>query len=170
MNMHELIDATNYEWREIENGYEWVEFGSPLGVQVVRHNESQWLIKNAETSNETLSGLLLSEEQLLHYGAIAIDYVQFIEYTVRLDYSFFDLADALLAMGADYGFMGSDLELGVSLPYGAWLEIESGIYRLWNSDGLTFFATTPAGCARAWQKMEAIRPQVEWATKQRGTN
>jgi hypothetical protein len=156
-----LVDWTNYDWEERAPGFAWVEHGSEIGVRVVEQFNGQvWIV------NEEGKGWMLTFEELKRYGAIAIDFAQFAEYVESREH-FIVLADALLAMGADYGLCGSDMGLGVSLPYGAWLDYEGDTFRLWNSEGFEYFATTPEGCARAWQKLEAVRPQIEWANAKR---
>ena len=157
-----LVDWTNYDWEARDFGLAWVEHGSEVGVRVLEQFNGQvWIV------NEEGKGFMLTLEELKRYGAIAIDFAQFAEYVESREH-FIVLADALLAMGADYGLSGSAMGLGVSLPYGAWLDYEEDAFRLWNSEGMEYFATTPEGCARAWQKLEALRPQLEWASRKQG--
>jgi hypothetical protein len=161
--LEQLIDATNYEWAVTETGYAWIEGDHELGVEIETLPGGRVWVKNTEHD----AGIELTESELLHYGEIAIDYVQFIDYARGEDYSFRDVADALVAMGCDYGFTGSSLGLGISLPYGAWLDIESGGYRLWDESGFEIHAATPAGCGKAYAKLTTYRQQREWAAQQR---
>lgn len=159
----ELIDATNYEWAVTRTGFTWIEGDTELGVEIETLPGGRVWVKNTEHD----AGIELTESELLHYGAIAVDYVQFIDYARGEDYSFRDVADAIVAMGCDYGLTGSSLGLGISLAYGKWLEIENGRYRVWDEYGFELYAATPEGCAKAYAKMETYRQQREWADQQR---
>lgn len=159
ISLEQLIDATNYEWEETETGFAWVEDGNPLHVEIMNLEGGVVSVVNTECG----SGIAIPETSLLTYGALAVDYVQFIEYANREDYTFTDVADAIMAMGCDYGFSGSDCGLGISLEYGAWLEIANGRYMIYDDYGFTYHAATPEGCKRAWAKRESNRQQIAWA-------
>lgn len=157
------MDATNYDWAITRNGYSWIEGDFELGVEIETLPGGRVRVTNTEHQ----AGIELTEAELLHYGAIAVDYVQFIDYARGEDYSFRDVADAIVAMGCDYGLTGSSQGLGISLAYGAWLEIANGRYRLFDEHGFELHAATPEGCAKAYAKLESYRQQREWASQQR---
>lgn len=168
----ELTDATNYEFKHQDhNGgdkFVWIEgMEYELGVEVrIEKGGATAQVINTEFD----AGIELPIADLLRYGRIAIDYVQFIEYGREENYSFRDLADALLAMGCGYGFTGSDLGLGIALDYGFWLEITGNGYRIFGENGLDYYAATPAGCATAWKRAMQENAVIDWATARRKEN
>ena len=170
MNLwNELTDATNYEFKHLDyNGgdrYVWIEGMSiELGVEVrIEKGGTTAQVINTELE----AGIELPIADLLRYGRIAIDYVQFYEYA-RGRYSHFrQVADALLAMGCGYGFTGSSDGLGIALDYGFWLELNESGYRIMGENGVDYYAATPAGCAKAYARAMADMRVYDWATAQR---
>lgn len=170
MNLwNELTDATNYEFKHRDylgrDAYAWIEgMGTDLGVEI-RINAGGDIAQVVNTDIEC--GIELPIPDLLRYGRIAIDYVQFYEYA-RGRYSHFrQVADALLAMGCGYGFTGSSDGLGIALDYGFWLELNESGYRIMGENGMDYHAATPAGCAKAYARAMADMRVYDWATAQR---
>lgn len=163
LTIEQLTDATNYDFTATGSGFEWVENGHSLGVTVSQLPGGDVVIMNGEYD----AGVVVPEDRFLAVAKIAVDYVQFIEYARHGEYTFMELASALEAMGCDYGFIGSGGDLGISLEYGAWLEITDGRYLIWDADGFEYYAATPEGCARAWQRCLNTMKQVAWANQQR---
>lgn len=167
-----LTDATNYEFRAGGDSeydtYTWIEgMDCELGVEVrIKPGGSTVQVINTELE----AGIELPVADLLRYGRIAIDYVQFYEYAREADYSFRDVGDALLAMGCGYGFTGSDMGLGIALDYGFWIDIALGNYRIWGENGMDYYAATPAGCATAWQRAMRENDVIAWAAARRKVN
>lgn len=164
-----VTDATNYEFRAGGDSeydtYTWVEgMHTDLGVmfKVPIAGDTLQVI-----NTETNASITLSKSEAIKYARIAVDYVQFVEYASQEDYSFTDLADALLAMGCGYGFTGSDMGLGIALDYGFWLDIAPNHFRIWGENGMDYYAATPAGCGAAWQRAMQEKAVIAWATENR---
>jgi hypothetical protein len=173
MNLwNELTDATNYEFKHLDydggDRYAWIEgMDCELGVEVrIEPGGTTAQVINTELE----AGIELPIADLIRYGRIAIDYVQFYEYARGMDFSFRDVADALAAMGCGYGFSGSQLGLSIDVDYGFWLDIEAGRYRLWSEYGFEYHAATPAGCAKAYARAMSDMQVMNWATNKRKEN
>jgi hypothetical protein len=173
MNLwEELTDATNYEFAHVDylgrDAYRWIEgMGVDLGVEIRVDRGGQSVVV---INTDIEAGISLSVTDLLRYGRIAIDYVQFYEYA-RGAYSHFQvIADALLAMGCGYGFTGSSDGLGIALDYGYWLVLTESGYQIMGEDGVDYYAATPAGCAKAYARAMQDRAVYAWAKQKREVN
>lgn len=156
LTIGQLIDATNYDWRELsENQYAWFEGEHDLGVRVMPrkgpNNKHLVMVKNHLQDWEIELGKDWEDWILM-----AMEYCQFDpheDWQRGTPEHFWAMAKAIKMFGEHQSFGGTADGIYAHVgPRSVFMEYANGRYDLYDS-GCHAYAGTPNGVIKAYEKV-----------------
>jgi hypothetical protein len=167
INTKALMDYTGYEFTQTNPGkWEWTEDGSNIGVRVeLERVDTTEMLK--VISHETNGYLLLMPNEIETKLRPAVDVMQYAAEWDQDEWPFDELAAVLHALDRDYGLSGYDGGLAIHCGFGMMFDRAGEGYVIYDEDGLTHFAGTPAQLAKLYPKViaEQTRRNIGWINR-----
>jgi hypothetical protein len=118
-------------------------------------------------SHETNGYVLLMANEIETKLRPAVDLMQFAEHWDQEEWPFDEIAAVLHALDRDYGLSGYSGGLAIHCGFGMMLDRAGEGYVIYDEDGLTHFAGSPAGLAKLYPRViaEQTRRNIGWINR-----